>query len=198
MSSNDPTPQNTKHKKDAAGRHLVSWLILLIPALGGIYLDLWSKSWAFPNGVIPGLTEQGRHPYPPADWLIPGILQFITTTNHGAVFGTMQGMSYLFIPFSFLALIAVIIAFYFSHQKQWIIHFALGLILAGAVGNLYDRLILNSVRDFMRFPLSWFPYIFNVADVALCIGVPLLALCWSVAPSEKNDPNAPTPPSPGK
>jgi signal peptidase II len=65
-----------------------------------------------------------------------------------------------------------------SKARQHVLHIALGLIVAGAIGNLYDRVALHGVRDFMRFTVSWYPFVFNVADALLCIGVPLLMLCW--------------------
>src|SRR5262249_6078312 len=50
---------------------------------------------------------------------------------------------------------------------------ALGLILAGTLGNLYDRLIFSGVRDFLHFYWFRFP-VFNVADCCLVVGAFLL------------------------
>jgi signal peptidase II len=84
------------------------------------------------------------------------------------------------------------------------VHLALGLITAGALGNLYDRAMYHGVRDMLRFlcfhfhvapvtilgytypsgpaapdgAFDWYPYIFNIADVCLCVGVPLLIARW--------------------
>jgi len=65
----------------------------------------------------------------------------------------------------------------------------MALILAGALGNLYDRLfseiaplgmapIERNVRDFMDLGDLYYPWIFNVADVLLVVGVALLCLHW--------------------
>ncbi|HYJ80043.1 MAG TPA: signal peptidase II [Longimicrobiaceae bacterium] len=50
---------------------------------------------------------------------------------------------------------------------------AAGLVIAGAVGNLGDRLVNGAVTDFIQ--VRWFPFVFNVADVAITIGAVLLA-----------------------
>lgn len=168
-----------------AWRAFWPWVFFLVPAISGVILDLATKAWAFPKGIDPTTQLNGRHPFFPALQIIPGILEFVTTVNHGAVFGFWQNKGFLFIPFSFVALGAVLVTFARSRKPQWVLHLSLGLITAGAMGNLYDRILLNCVRDFMRFPLSWFQYIFNVADVLLCIGVPLLLLCWIFAPTPK-------------
>ena len=181
-SSNPPIPR-------LAWRSPLPWILFLLTATLGIYADLATKSYAFPNSVDPDSLINGRQPFEHTV-LIPGVLEFITTVNHGAVFGMMQGQSYIFIPFSFIALGAVLLVFARSRAQQWVLHLALGLIVAGAIGNLYDRLTFHCVRDFLRFSVSWYRYIFNVADALLCIGVPLLMLCWITEP-------APNPPSKG-
>ena len=57
-------------------------------------------------------------------------------------------------------------------REPWLMG-ALGLILAGTVGNLYDRLVFNGVRDFLYFYLIDWP-VFNVADCCLVVGAGLL------------------------
>ncbi|MEI8195623.1 MAG: signal peptidase II [Phycisphaerae bacterium] len=170
-----------------AWRAPLAWLIFLLTATLGIYADLATKAYAFPNPVDPNSPINGLQPLEPAV-IIPGVLEFITTVNRGAVFGMMQGKGYLFVPFSFVALAAVIMVFARSRSQQWVLHLALGLIVAGAIGNLYDRLMFQCVRDFLRFSVSWYRYIFNVADALLCIGVPLLMLCWVLEPTPKSSP----------
>ena len=57
--------------------------------------------------------------------------------------------------------------------RDWALCAALGLILAGTVGNLYDRIVFNGVRDFLFFHLIEWP-VFNVADCCLVCGAFLL------------------------
>lgn len=167
-----------------AARSVVAWVTFLVPTLVGLGLDLWSKAYAFSH---PPVGPQGEP-------LIPGVLGFKLVVNEGAVFGIAQGKGYLFIMFSFVALGAIGYVFAKSLARQWVLHLALGLITAGAVGNLYDRIVFGSVRDFLHFYVSWYPYVFNVADVLLCIGVPLLMLCWLFPPEPSAAISASEPP----
>jgi signal peptidase II len=174
-----------------------AWLRFLIPAILGVAGDLWLKAWAFPTGVAPdgpGAHLAGRFPAPASSLtLIPNILELTTTVNHGAVFGTLKGWVFFFLAFSVVALALILWVFATSKRSHWLVHIALGLILAGALGNMYDRAVYHGVRDMLRFVCfrfsqtaadgsikftDWYPYIFNVADVMLCVGVPVLMLRW--------------------
>ena len=88
------------------------------------------------------------------------------------------GISILGWAFSLFALGLIVWVFLTSLRRQWVVHLALGLITAGAIGNLYDRAVHHGVRDMFRFYVHWYPYIFNIADVLLCVGVPLLIARW--------------------
>lgn len=62
-------------------------------------------------------------------------------------------------------------------KKQKLNSLALSLMIAGALGNLIDRLMLGSVRDFLNFYIFGYDFpVFNVADICLTIGVGLLIL----------------------
>jgi len=178
-------------RSDLAWRFVAPWIRFLLPAISGLALDLWLKAYAFPMGVptvIPGLhptqIPAGRHPallYPPEP-LIPHVLGFTTTINKGMVFGIAQGFVWLFLVFSIAATVLILWVFATSKRTQWVVQLALGLILAGALGNMYDRAVYSGVRDMLKFTVEWYPYIFNMADVLLCIGVPTLMLCWLLPP----------------
>ena len=64
---------------------------------------------------------------------------------------------------------------------------ALGLILAGTVGNLYDRLVFNGVRDFLHFYYVEWP-VFNFADCCLVVGAGLLLVQAMFAPPHRGEP----------
>lgn len=107
-------------------------------------------------------------PAGPVD-LIP-ILRLVNVKNKGAAFGSLQNAgNAFFIP---VALIAIaVIAYLIIKEKR----FVYWLLLAGAVGNLIDRLMLGHVRDFVD--VYWGRYhwpAFNVADSALTMGMVLL------------------------
>ncbi len=175
---------------ESALRSFPSWLRFLIPTTLGLAADLAFKAWSFPDGVPvangPAALSAGRNPaeFQPSWDVIPHVLGFTTTINHGAVFGIGQGMVLFFLAFSLVALAMILWVFITSRKEQWVVHIALGMITAGALGNLYDRAIHAGVRDMLRFYVNWYPYIFNIADVLLCIGVPLLLLCW-MSPQRK-------------
>jgi signal peptidase II len=173
------TPQRTESapaSSDAAVRKLplagsspVAWVRFVLIAGGGLAADLWTKYLAF---EILGYGPGSRHMV-----LIPDVLQLRTTLNPGAVFGVGPGLAPLFIVISLVAIGFVVYVFMNCLRQQWVMQIALGLILAGAMGNLYDRAFNHGkVRDFIL--LHYWPWIFNLADAMLCIGVPLLIVCW--------------------
>lgn len=151
----------------------------------GLALDLWTKVVA-----VKKLDEPGK-----AIEFIPGLLQFTYTENHGAVFGIGQGQRVLFIIVSVAAIGFLTYLFATSQRQRWY-QFLLGLLLAGVLGNMWDRITLGYVRDMIhalpgvkwpgwlveRLPeWQWkyqdvFPWIFNVADSMLCSGVFLLVI----------------------
>ena len=194
---NPPIPGPTSQKPAAARAYtsVLAWLLFLVPAMLGLGGDLWLKNWSFPDGVPvdPALMPYaGRHPgvdllghiQEPAP-VIPHVLGFTTTVNRGAVFGIGQGKVDWFLGFSLLALGFIVWMFVSSKADQRVVHLALGLITAGALGNLYDRAVFHGVRDMLKFYVNWFPYIFNVADALLDIGVPLLIARWLLVKEEQ-------------
>jgi signal peptidase II len=97
--------------------------------------------------------------------------------NRGALFGLGQGNNVFFGIVSVAA--ATFILVWSSRPtavRDRFLCVALGLILAGTLGNLYDRLIFDGVRDFFHW-FRWYDWpVFNVADVCLVIGAGMLLL----------------------
>jgi len=118
--------------------HLPSHLRLWITMAAALVLDLWSKHWIFS-------TFDPREIRP----FISGVVNFQRSMNAGAVFGSFTGQVSLFILASVLALAFVLYLFAGSARRQWGLHLALGLILAGALGNLYDRAYVKA--DVLEF-----------------------------------------------
>jgi signal peptidase II len=117
---------------------------------------------------------------PRTDVVVPGWLQFDVTANQGAVFGIGQGQRALFVTVS-IAAIAFIGYLFATSGRQRLYQIILGLLLAGVIGNLYDRVQFGYVRDMIHalpdktiFGRPAFPWIFNVADSLLCAGVFLM------------------------
>ncbi len=149
----------------------------VLTAAIGFSLDQWSKRAAFAR-LSDGVTWVENVPQPinrRTVTFIPGLIDFTVTTNQGAVFGIGQGQRTLFIAVSAAAIL--FIGFLFATSgTQRIYQIILGMLLAGVLGNLYDRLKFSFVRDMIHgLPTSnVFPYIFNVADTLLCCGVGLM------------------------
>src|SRR3954454_7392305 len=94
----------------------------------GIAVDLWSKAAAVED------LQFGR-----VVRFIPGLLHFEYTRNFGAVFGLGQGQKLLFVTVSVLA-IAFLTYLFTSSGRSRVYQFILGMLLAGVIGNMYDRL----------------------------------------------------------
>jgi lipoprotein signal peptidase len=111
--------------------------------------------------------------------------------NHGALFGIggQTGLGNLiFTMVSVTAALAIILwTLKSATARDRYLCCALGLILAGTLGNLYDRLLFGGVRDFMH----WYRFIdwpvFNVADICLVIGASLLVLEALVRSPEREE-----------
>jgi len=168
----------------------------------GLSLDLWSKSWAFENVAGMPVELDRAEIIANPNWAPPwhegvqalpfGLLDFDLVLNHGAVFGIGQQSRSIFVVFTVIAVVVAtaVFAFWTRAQSHWV-HIGIGLILAGGLGNLYDRLMFGAVRDFLHLapgwnlPFDWhwpngssgvFPWVFNVADVLLLTGMAILIL----------------------
>ena len=102
--------------------------------------------------------------------IINGVVHLTLVHNRGAAFGILKNQTFWFI---LSALIAIILIFYNLKQNKdrKIFVFSSSLILAGAVGNLIDRVFFGYVIDFIDFRI-W--PVFNVADSAITIGAIML------------------------
>jgi len=106
--------------------------------------------------------------------VIKGIFHFTLIYNRGAAFGILKNQTPLFIVTSIFAI--VLICSNLRHNKEKAIYkISLSLILAGALGNLIDRIFFGYVIDFLDFRI-W--PVFNLADSAITVGAILLALSF--------------------
>ncbi len=112
-----------------------SYLRFVSVAVCGLALDLWSKHWAFHS------LGQGHEPRV----IIPHVLEFRTMLNSGALFGIGGGQTVLFLVASACALLLVFWMFSQTSRRRWALQIALGAILAGALGNMYDRVMVRLV-----------------------------------------------------
>jgi signal peptidase II len=189
-----------------------AWCILLAVMAIGFSIDIATKMYAFehvaPTPVVLErdqlLSNTAWSPIPPHNGVvaIPGrLLNFRLVLNDGAVFGIGSQKRGFFIVFTIIALLIAGWIFAKNTTKSsTIAHIGLGLVLGGGLGNLYDRIFIGRVRDFMHMfpdrhlPFSWpggsnewFPWIFNVGDVLLLTGMGLLMIYYWRQPNPTSD-----------
>lgn len=134
-------------------------------------IDQWTKVL-----VIDNLKLWSSHP------IIEGFFNLVHVQNRGAAFGFLNSneITWQFWLFTLASLAAVVILFYFARtakEHETSLFISLGLVLGGAVGNFVDRLFHRYVTDFLDFhvgDLHW--PAFNVADIAICVGVGIMLL----------------------
>ena len=103
-----------------------------------------------------------------------GPLGLTLAHNRGVAFGLASGGGAVLVALTLVALAFVAVLFARNPERpgMWI---AVGLLAGGALGNLIDRVRLGEVTDYIDL-LSWPP--FNVADIAVTLGVVVLALTY--------------------
>ena len=140
------------------GMQVKSWVYAhgaVLAALAGVFaVDRLTKEWA--RTVL----TQGA-------WEVCSFFHLRYVENTGAAFGMMQGGNWVLI-FVMLSIIGYVVFSWkeLCAQGAWA-KWGSVLILAGAFGNLYDRIVLGYVVDFLDF-LVW--PVFNVADSAITVG----------------------------
>ena len=197
-----------------AWRSPAAVVVFLVVAAAGTALDLVSKHVVFEdllaNPRLPAVAEELNQQIPQKltsqqmlqllqhrgelrRQVAPG-LRFTLSLNPGVVFGIRMNPLIVSIATG-VTIVLVGAIFATSPAAAWPVHGALALILAGALGNWYDRLfssvplptvepITRHVRDFIDFSQleiagrSIYPWIFNVADIWLVIGVGTLMVYW--------------------
>lgn len=134
MSANSGADRGGPAAQQTALRDYGALACFGLAVVAGLALDLSSKHWVFS-----ALGYDGRRV------LIPHVLEFQTMMNDGALFGIGGGRTTLFLVASLLALVLVGWMFVHSPARARLLHLALGAILAGALGNMYDRVAVQLV-----------------------------------------------------
>ena len=108
--------------------------------------------------------------------VIPGYFEIIHSENRGVAFGifndsTFEWRTALLVLVSSVAVILVSVILWKANQMDRMSMWSLALVLGGAVGNVFDRMISGKVTDFLQVYLGTYPWpTFNVADSAIVIG----------------------------
>ena len=108
--------------------------------------------------------------------IIKNFFYITTVHNDGAAWGIFSNQSIIIIIGTIISFF-VIYKFIYGFKKNTRNNIAFGLVLGGLAGNLCDRLFLGYVRDFLDFIIFKYDFpVFNIADVAIVIGVILLII----------------------
>jgi lipoprotein signal peptidase len=183
--------------------HTYRWLLITLAVIG-VSADQISKyvvfKWLYRDGefsdrsgtgntyeLVPGwfdVIAQFDKDAPLCDCGFSGLQTWsapvMPRVNHGALFGIGQGhkgnANGVFAAVSVVAAIGILVwGMRKSTAREKGLMAALGLILGGTVGNLYDRLVFGGVRDFLYFHRNSFEWpVFNIADCCLVVGAALL------------------------
>ncbi len=140
----------------------------LVVAATAVALDQSSKWWA-----LSALRRAGGR------LVLPGPIDLNLNFNESNAFGLTpvigQATRWLLMSAN-LAVAILILYLIVTRPLRPLTRFGLALVMAGAVGNALDRLLIGSVVDFFDATKIGFPWIFNVADATLDGGIGLLAL----------------------
>ncbi len=139
------------------------WIIIIVGLVG----DFFSKQWALETLKTGKVVD-----------LIPGYLDFSYVENRGAAFGIFQGQVQVLSIISVGIALAILVYLIKNKNQHFLMKASLSLIVAGALGNVYDRLNYGFVVDFIHFHLNemWHFPTFNVADMCVVVGAGLMMI----------------------
>ena len=133
-----------------------------------VVLDQLSKYWIL---EVYDLPSKGSVP-------ITSFFNLSMVWNRGVSFGLFRADVDLarWALAAFALVVSLVLAFWARKNDRPLAAVALGLVIGGAVGNLVDRVRFGAVVDFFDFGGLWFPWVFNVADCGVTVGIALILL----------------------
>ena len=148
-------------------------LIMFAFALVLVAVDMWTK-------VLASTNLMGQV------WvLIPNFLCLTYVENTGAAFGMFSGNTTFLIIFTIVFIVVFLLFDIFNHSNNIFYRLGYILVFSGAIGNFIDRICFHYVRDFISMQI--FPFVFNMADVFITVGVGLLMVYIVFYLFETND-----------
>ena len=123
------------------------------------------------------------------DLFLSNYLNISLMWNEGIAFGLFAFDESFFYNFiTILIIIVIIIVFFMILKNEGYKKYSLILILGGALGNLYDRILFSAVPDFIDFHIGDFHwFVFNVADIFISIGVIIMILSEFMVTKTSNE-----------
>ncbi|MDE6666027.1 MAG: signal peptidase II [Ruminococcus sp.] len=128
--------------------------------------------------IVKNWSVEVLQPVGSMDFIRFGDFKIIDLTyleNDGAIFGSMSGQRWFLVGFTSLVIIAGIIAMFLLIKRSKLLDVAMGLFVAGGIGNLIDRIRFGYVVDMFEIKLFRFA-IFNVADICVTVAFVLLLI----------------------
>ena len=140
-----------------------------------IVLDQLSKAWVL------GLADASSIHQIPMGYvfaeILPPYLRFTFVQNTGVSFGLFGGGEARWVLSVFSVLVSIALGVWALKADRKLLLAAIGMVMGGAIGNVIDRIRFGYVVDFIDFSgTGVFPWVFNIADSAISIGVVLLIL----------------------
>ncbi len=178
-----------------------SYVFLVVVAVVTAAADLWTKHWALKHLEKDGLR------LPPKE-IIKDRLTFVLAHNPGGAWGMLHNQPEkvrrpFFVLVSAVAVVVIVSMYRKLDPRQRALKWGLPFVLGGALGNLVDRLRFGQVVDFIDVRADWIGKLnkvfggagdhwptFNVADIAICIGVLLMAVDFLFPVTTKKKPAA--------
>lgn len=153
-------------KKETNWKKIIKdYLILLGVVFIILLFDQWTKGLVEKNLVI-------GESWMPWEWLSP-YARIVHWSNTGAAFGIFQNGEFFFKILAVIVSLMIFVYYVFVPEEEWPLKVALMLQLAGAIGNLIDRLTIGHVTDFIS--VGKFA-VFNIADASIVMGVVVLVV----------------------
>lgn len=130
-----------------------------------LFIDLLTKRWAEMYLILGEKVP-----------ILPPWLNFELLHNSGASFGFLSGYTNILIVIQILGIGLLIYFYYTVNPVSMLTRLGFALMISGALGNFVDRLLLHFVIDFIS--ISWYPAIFNIADLEIRGGALLLLFLY--------------------
>jgi len=116
------------------------------------------------NNLVPGDVINVYH----------DVLKITYVNNKGAAFGFLSGQNRVLLAVPLIIIAALFVFIFVNRKIHPLARYALTLIAAGGTGNLIDRILYGQVTDMLS--LSFFPPVFNIADIAVTLGCILIII----------------------
>jgi signal peptidase II len=189
MSDASGVPATATSETIGASRR-VPYVFLAVTALITLAADLGTKVWAERRLGADGGSLRSVE-------LIDGYLDLVLAKNPAGAWSMLQDVPDgvrrpLFMFLSIVAIVFIVSVYRRLAPEQWALRFGLPLVLGGALGNLIDRIRYSYVIDFIHMHARWggldhhWPT-YNVADIAICVGVGLMVLDMLTGPKGRTE-----------